>query len=119
MSIPPSSAPRSSSATASTPTWSTSTPRPVFPTYDVHIRWPRRAENHRRRMADELVEILLDYVSGRNRRDDPGRPTSARSGPASRMTLQPAQPVVAIDLGGTKALVGVVEANGAVRSRVW
>jgi len=28
-------------------------------------------------------------------------------------------PVVAIDLGGTKALAGVVEANGTVRSRVW
>src|ERR1700682_5027850 len=28
-------------------------------------------------------------------------------------------PVVAIDLGGTKALVGVVEADGTVRSRVW
>ncbi|HEV7666389.1 MAG TPA: ROK family protein [Chloroflexota bacterium] len=27
--------------------------------------------------------------------------------------------VVAIDLGGTKALAGVVEANGTVRSRVW
>src|SRR6202521_5974624 len=30
-----------------------------------------------------------------------------------------APPVVAIDLGGTKALAGVVEANGTVRSRVW
>ena len=30
-----------------------------------------------------------------------------------------ASPVVAIDLGGTKALAGVVEADGAVRSRVW
>ena len=29
------------------------------------------------------------------------------------------EPVVAIDLGGTKALAGVVEANGTVRSRVW
>jgi glucokinase len=28
-------------------------------------------------------------------------------------------PVVAIDLGGTKALAGVVEADGTVRSRVW
>jgi glucokinase len=28
-------------------------------------------------------------------------------------------PVVAIDLGGTKALVGVVDADGSVRSRVW
>lgn len=28
-------------------------------------------------------------------------------------------PVVAIDLGGTKALAGIVEANGTVRSRVW
>jgi glucokinase len=28
-------------------------------------------------------------------------------------------PVVAIDLGGTKALVGAVESNGTVRSRVW
>src|SRR5438477_1460758 len=28
-------------------------------------------------------------------------------------------PVVAIDLGGTKALAGVVDADGAVRSRVW
>ncbi|GAC1320643.1 MAG: glucokinase [Chloroflexota bacterium] len=28
-------------------------------------------------------------------------------------------PVVAIDLGGTKALIGVVDANGTVRSRVW
>lgn len=28
-------------------------------------------------------------------------------------------PVVAIDLGGTKALVGVVDPNGSVRSRVW
>ena len=28
-------------------------------------------------------------------------------------------PVVAIDLGGTKALAGVVEADGSVRSRVW
>lgn len=28
-------------------------------------------------------------------------------------------PVVAIDLGGTKALAGVVEANGTVHSRVW
>src|ERR1041385_1532969 len=27
--------------------------------------------------------------------------------------------VVAIDLGGTKALAGVVEADGSVRSRVW
>src|SRR5262245_4351735 len=27
--------------------------------------------------------------------------------------------VVAIDLGGTKALVGVVDADGDVRSRVW
>ncbi len=31
----------------------------------------------------------------------------------------PAQPVVGIDLGGTKALAGVVDANGTVRSRVW
>src|SRR5437868_12005619 len=30
-----------------------------------------------------------------------------------------AQPVVAIDLGGTKALAGVVEHDGTVRSRVW
>jgi glucokinase len=30
-----------------------------------------------------------------------------------------AQPVVAIDLGGTKALAGVVDADGTVRSRVW
>lgn len=30
-----------------------------------------------------------------------------------------AAPVAAIDLGGTKALVGVVEADGSVRSRVW
>lgn len=29
------------------------------------------------------------------------------------------QRVVAIDLGGTKALVGVVESDGTVRSRVW
>src|SRR5260370_16211668 len=29
------------------------------------------------------------------------------------------EPVVAIDLGGTKALVGVVDADGTVRSRVW
>ena len=28
-------------------------------------------------------------------------------------------PVVAIDLGGTKALAGLVDANGTVRSRVW
>jgi glucokinase len=28
-------------------------------------------------------------------------------------------PVVAIDLGGTKALAGVVDADGSVRSRVW
>ena len=28
-------------------------------------------------------------------------------------------PVVAIDLGGTKALAGVVESDGTVRSRVW
>jgi predicted NBD/HSP70 family sugar kinase len=28
-------------------------------------------------------------------------------------------PVVTIDLGGTKALAGVVEADGSVRSRVW
>jgi glucokinase len=34
------------------------------------------------------------------------------------MTSPPA-PVLAIDLGGTKALLGVVEANGTVRSRVW
>src|SRR5438445_13742177 len=31
---------------------------------------------------------------------------------------QTPSPVVAIDLGGTKALAGVVEANGTVRSRV-
>jgi len=31
----------------------------------------------------------------------------------------PAQPVVGIDLGGTKALAGVVDADGTVRSRVW
>lgn len=30
-----------------------------------------------------------------------------------------AGPVVAIDLGGTKALIGVVESDGTVRSRVW
>jgi glucokinase len=30
-----------------------------------------------------------------------------------------AAPVVAIDLGGTKALAGVVDADGSVRSRVW
>ena len=35
------------------------------------------------------------------------------------MTAAPSAPVVAIDLGGTKALVGVVEADGEVRSRVW
>lgn len=35
------------------------------------------------------------------------------------MTVASSQPVVAIDLGGTKALAGVVEADGAVRSRVW
>jgi glucokinase len=35
------------------------------------------------------------------------------------MTLGSAAPVVAIDLGGTKALAGVVEANGTVRSRVY
>jgi glucokinase len=29
------------------------------------------------------------------------------------------RPVVAIDLGGTKALAGVVEADGTIRSRVW
>src|SRR5437870_2414818 len=29
------------------------------------------------------------------------------------------QHVVAIDLGGTKALAGVVEVDGSVRSRVW
>jgi glucokinase len=33
--------------------------------------------------------------------------------------IEAARPVVAIDLGGTKALAGVVEADGAVRSRVW
>jgi glucokinase len=35
------------------------------------------------------------------------------------MTAVTDQPVVAIDLGGTKALAGVVDANGNVRSRVW
>jgi predicted NBD/HSP70 family sugar kinase len=30
-----------------------------------------------------------------------------------------AAPVVAIDLGGTKALAGVVDPDGAIRSRVW
>src|ERR1700682_4060408 len=30
-----------------------------------------------------------------------------------------ARPVVAIDLGGTKALAGVVDAGGTIRSRVW
>src|SRR5918911_583887 len=30
-----------------------------------------------------------------------------------------ASPVVAIDLGGTKALAGVVDTDGSVRSRVW
>jgi glucokinase len=35
------------------------------------------------------------------------------------MSLSSTPPVVAIDLGGTKALAGVVEANGTVRSRVW
>jgi glucokinase len=30
-----------------------------------------------------------------------------------------APPVVAIDLGGSKALAGVVESNGSIRSRVW
>jgi glucokinase len=30
-----------------------------------------------------------------------------------------ASPVVAIDLGGTKALAGVVDADGSIRSRVW
>src|SRR5438270_11805277 len=34
------------------------------------------------------------------------------------MNVAPDRPVVAIDLGGTKALAGVVEADGAVRSRV-
>jgi glucokinase len=34
-------------------------------------------------------------------------------------TPSSAAPVVAIDLGGTKALAGVVDANGTVRSRVW
>jgi glucokinase len=29
------------------------------------------------------------------------------------------RPVVAIDLGGTKALAGVVDADGTIRSRVW
>src|SRR5713226_7337720 len=33
--------------------------------------------------------------------------------------IQSQQPVVAIDLGGTKALAGVVDADGTVRSRVW
>ncbi len=33
--------------------------------------------------------------------------------------MTPAQAVVAIDLGGTKALAGVVEPDGTVRSRVW
>jgi glucokinase len=35
------------------------------------------------------------------------------------MTQSSASPVVAIDLGGTKALAGVVESDGTVRSRVW
>ena len=35
------------------------------------------------------------------------------------MTVASSQPVVAIDLGGTKALAGVIEADGTVRSRVW
>jgi len=35
------------------------------------------------------------------------------------MTTSTAAPVVAIDLGGTKALAGVVDADGTVRSRVW
>jgi len=35
------------------------------------------------------------------------------------MTTHSKAPVVAIDLGGTKALAGVVEANGTVRSRVY
>src|SRR5258708_15549867 len=30
-----------------------------------------------------------------------------------------APPVVGIDLGGTKALAGVVDVDGSVRSRVW
>src|SRR5712692_2559562 len=38
---------------------------------------------------------------------------------ASHSVIRPAQPVVAIDLGGTKALAGVVDADGTVRSRVW
>src|SRR5215471_7857148 len=35
------------------------------------------------------------------------------------MTVGSTAPVIAIDLGGTKALAGVVEANGTVRSRVY
>ncbi len=35
------------------------------------------------------------------------------------MSVAPDRPVVAIDLGGTKALAGLVEADGSVRSRVW
>jgi glucokinase len=35
------------------------------------------------------------------------------------MTSASNSPVVAIDLGGTKALAGVVEPNGTVQSRVW
>jgi len=42
----------------------------------------------------------------------------ARSETPYTMTSSP-QPVVAIDLGGTKALAGVVDADGTVRSRVW
>src|SRR5438105_776007 len=37
----------------------------------------------------------------------------------ARPTVSADQLVVAIDLGGTKALAGVVDADGTVRSRVW
>jgi glucokinase len=35
------------------------------------------------------------------------------------MTAVTTRPVIAIDLGGTKALAGLVESDGEVRSRVW
>src|SRR5258708_328250 len=56
----------------------------------------------------------LAVATGETRRAVPVAPWEPR-----RPVTPPPQPVAAIDLGGTKALAGVVDADGTVRSRVW
>lgn len=48
-----------------------------------------------------------------------GLAAAAASGVGPPAPRSATGPVVAIDLGGTKALAGVVEADGTIRSRVW